>query len=99
MASLLFVYDHCNVDLLSCRADNGSSSEYSFKIDKNKENQTVKKKKRVHVFQTWKKQLSESVRLRLIDLKKYITKKKNNHLINNNINENSNNKKTNKSSL
>lgn len=49
------------------------------------------KQKRVHIFQTWKKQMSEHIRLRLIDLKKYITK--NNHLINNNINENSNNKK------
>lgn len=28
----------------SYRADNGSSSKYSFKIDKNKENQTGKKR-------------------------------------------------------
>lgn len=47
------------VILICCliKEDNGSSSsQYSFKIDKNKENQT---ETRVHVFQTWKKQLSE----------------------------------------
>lgn len=82
-------YNCCNIDLLSFQADNGSSSKYSCKIDKNKENQ--KQKKRAHIFQTWKKQLFESDGLRLIDLKKYITK--NNHIIHNNINENSNNKK------
>lgn len=50
-------YDYFETDLLSCQADNGSSSEYSWKIDENKEDQT---ENRVHVFQTWKKQLSES---------------------------------------
>ena len=58
---------------------------------KKKQNKTkYQTESRVHVFQTWKKQLFESDWLRLIDLKKYITK--NNHIINN-INENSNNKK------
>lgn len=36
-------YDYCDIDLLSCQADNGSSSKYSWKIDKNKENQKQKK--------------------------------------------------------
>lgn len=73
---------------LPYQGDNGSSlSKYSFKIDKNK----VKWGGRVHVFQTWKKQVSKSVKLRLIDLTKISKQNKTGHLINNNINEKSNN--------
>ena len=50
------MYGYCNIDLLSCQVDNCSSSQYSWKIEKNKEDQT---ENRVHVFQTWKKQLSD----------------------------------------
>lgn len=51
----------------------------------------IKQKKRGYMFSKHGKKKQLSDRLRLIDLKKYITK--NNHIINNNINENSNNKK------
>jgi len=79
-----------NTDLLSGRADNGSSCKESFKIDKEKEHKIKLQKGRTG-FPNMEKQWSEW--LRLIDLKKYINK--NNHLINNNIKENSNKKQTN----
>lgn len=65
---------------LPYQGDNcSSSSKYSFKINKNKESQMGKKKKGAHFPNMEKKQLSESVTLRLIDLTKIQNQKRSPH--------------------